>query len=190
MYMLVCYFMHPCPLKISGRLPRHLREACCSSQGDWEAQYIVPLHTLHEGNWWQRKPPALVKFLQQRITSTSWPLFPVWSGRSETKNVETSMAVKYISGFRWFRVVTHPAHRRNRGSVAPFPFRFPAPITSSIPYWKQRERNESRYAAKYSGRETVSHKSPANTIFFSSGELCKTTVQVGLLVPGAPHMQW
>lgn len=28
------------------------------------------------------------------------------------------MAVKYISSFRWFRVVTHPVHRRNRGSVA------------------------------------------------------------------------
>ena len=116
--MLVCYFMHPCPLKISARLPRRRWGACRSSHGDWEAQYIVPLHTLHEGYWWQHKPPALVKFLQQRIALTSWPLFQVWSGRSETENVGTSMAVKYISGFRWFRVVTHPAHRRNRGSVA------------------------------------------------------------------------
>ena len=109
--MLVCYFMHPCPLKISARLPHHLRGACRSSHGDWEAraQYIVPLHTLHGGYCWQRKPPGLVKFLQQRIlTSTSWPLFPVVSGRSETENVQTSMAVKYTSSFRWFRVVTHP----------------------------------------------------------------------------------
>ena len=137
--MLVCNFMQLCPLKISARLPRHRWGACRSSQCDWEAQYIVPLHTLHGGYWWQRKPPALVKFLQQQITSTSWPLLPVWSGRSGTENanVEISMAVKYISSFRWFRVVTHPVHRRNRGSVA---LSLPSADTSSIPYWKQREQ--------------------------------------------------
>lgn len=124
MYMPVCYFMHSCSLKIGARLPRQLQWACRSSNGDLEtrAQCIVPLRTLHGGYCWQRKPPALGIFLQQRITSTCWSLLP-WSSiwyKSETENahVETDMAVKYISGCRWSWIFMHPVHCWNRGSVA------------------------------------------------------------------------
>ena len=136
--MLVCNFMQLSPLKISACLPRHRWGAYRSSYSDWEAQYIVPLHTLHGGYWWQRKPPALVKFLQQQITSTSWPLLPVWSGRSETENahVEISMAASRASDGSGLSRILCTAEIVEVSPFSPFP----APITSSIPYWKQRER--------------------------------------------------
>ena len=165
MYMLVCYFMHSC---IGARLPRQLQWACRSSDGDLEAraQCIVPLCTLHGGYCWQRKPPALGIFLQQRIKSTCWSLLPcslIWY-KSETENahVETDLAVKYISGCRWSWIFMHPVHRRNRGSVAlSLPTANPHFYTC-IPYWRQLYLHVMQTLLK-------STLIPGNVICFISG---------------------